>query len=85
MWQSWPWWKVLLKAVEALTEFWRTRAESAAQEEVQRRIEVLNRERQIDEEVAGARQQEEAELDRRGHDASAYLDAFQRVRDLQRG
>ncbi|MEJ5330121.1 MAG: hypothetical protein WHT07_08200 [Desulfobaccales bacterium] len=78
------WWHLLLKLAAAFLEFWRFRRQEEARERCRRRVEQLDRERRIEEEVAHVRTQVEDELVAKGGGADAYRDAFRRVRELQR-
>lgn len=78
------WWRLLLKLAAVLVEFWRTRQQEEARERCRRRVEQLDRERRIEEEVAHVRREVEEDLVAKGGRADAYRDAFRRVRELQR-
>ncbi len=78
------WWQLLMKLAAVLMEFWQTRRQEEAREQARLRVEQLDRERRIEEEVAHVRREVEEDLVGKGGGADAYRDAFRRVRELQR-
>jgi hypothetical protein len=79
------WWRLLVKLAAAFLAFWRSQRQEEARTRCRRRVEQLDRERRLEEEVADVRKQVEEDLVARGGGSAAYRDAFRRVRELQRG
>jgi len=78
-------WKLIKDILFALLAYWREKQAETAEAHRRQREHLKARDREIAAEVGHERQEMDERLEKAGHSAHAYRDAFDRVRRLQQG